>query len=638
LIKWAIEQIIPNKQKIITVNDIISKELEIDNYVNLFPTLKESVPWSIDLDEYFIINSYITKFADNTTDYLIDLNLFNINATREALTKLIRPNVALICYIIFYRLIRVMRLLDKYEPSNILLLNTRLFTPPCSIKDLYNITRDSWEFNQFIINEILYDVEKVDIEKKNDLYPDDYWDFSRWSNYDGFNQKPDSIPKRNKIKTFISDPFEAIKSKFDEIEYKLSSYGNQIPVLAMGYNESFLMKKGFFWPRGKFCKLPQYLPDSVNVINQNKTLRKNCSDKTKQYFIEGALNLFRELNIESSYENYIENISKIFFNIYPISMLEQANEYNTWSYKQISKFNNKQYFTYDTGSSDLGIYYNYAATELRFKVWSQQHSAWGGYLADVPNIAEISIAGSDYYITSGWDHKESHLPVWANKARPMSSPHYSEIGKKKITVKDKTPVLLLTGDVYNFPIFPAGSHEVDTLKFWAENIEDIISNLAALDVEIILKNYAPRAENLLIKYGILEKWMQAGGKNIKLLDINKKGSAYLYFEKSSATIWDMPSGGFVESIMMGVPAFSFWNKKFIRCQPEADDEINKLIDVGILNENGHEMANNVNACIEDRNWWNKTIRKMTIDNFMSHYIKTSTQWKSEWSSLLNSLE
>jgi len=627
-----------SKKTTLVVNDIIAKELDIDNYVNLFPTLIKSVPWSIDLDEYFIINSYITKFADNTTDYLIDLNLLYIDGTREALKKLIRPNVAMICYILFYRLIRVLRLLDKYEPSDILLINTHLFNPPSSIKDLYNITRDSWEFNQFIINEILYDVEKVYIEKKNILYPNKYWDFNRWSNYGGFNQKLDSIPKSNKIKTFVSDPFKAIKSKSEEIAYKLSSYGRQIPVLAMGYNESFFLDNGFFWPRGKFCKLPQSLPQDTNVVEPDSCIRKKFTKQTKQYFIEGTLNLLKKLKIESAYKNYIENISKLFFYIYPISMLEQANEYITWSNKQIRKFNNKHYLTGDTGTSDLGIYYNYAATEQGYQVWSQQHSAWGGYIANVPNIAEVSIAGSDYYITSGWDHKESHLPVWANKARPMSSPHYSEIGKKKITVKDKTPVLLLTGDVYNFPIFPAGSHEVDTLKFWAENIEDIISNLVALDVEIILKNYAPRAENLLIKYGILEKWMQAGGKSIKLLDINKKGSAYLYFEKSSATIWDMPSGGFVESIMMGVPAFSFWNKKFIRCQPEAEDEINKLIDVGILNENGHEMAKNVNACIGDSNWWNKTIRKMTIDNFMSHYIKTSTQWKPEWSSLLNSLE
>jgi hypothetical protein len=626
------------KQKTLTVNDIIAKEFDIDNYVNLFPTLKKGVPWSIGLDEYFTINGYITKFADETTDYLIDLNLLDIDASCEALKKLIRPNVALICYIIFYRLIRILRLLDKYEPSDILLINSRLFNPPSSINNLYNITRDSWEFNQYIINEILYDIERIDVEKKNDLCPDDYWDFSRWSNYDGFNRKLDSIPKSNKIKTFVSDPIKAIKSKSEEIAFKLSSYGSQIPVMAMGYNELFLLDNGYFWPRGKFCKLPQSLPQDTNVVEPDSSFRKKFTKQTKQYFIEGTLNLLKKLNIESSYENYIENISRLFFNLYPTSMLEQANEYSTWSNKQIKKFNNKHYFTGDTGSSDLGIYYNFAATELGFKVWSQQHSAWGGYLANVPNIAEISISGSDYYITSGWNHKESHLPVWANKARPMSSPHYSELAKKKVEINSRNPVLLLTGQIYNFSVLPAGSHEVDTLIFWANNIEDIILNLTGLGIEINLKNYAPRVEKILIEYGILEKWMNTGGKNIKLLNSNEKGSAYLYFEKSSATIWDMPSGGFVESIMMGVPAFSFWNKKFIRCQPEAEDEINKLIDVGIFNENGHEMANNVNACIEDRNWWNKTIRKMTIDNFMSHYIKTSTQWEPEWSSLLNNLE
>jgi len=626
------------KIKTLVVNDIIAKELDIDNYVNLFPTLKKSVPWSIDLDEYFEINSYITKFADETTDYLINLNLLDIDATRQALTKLIRPNVALICYIIFYRLIRILRLLDKYKPSDILLLNTRLFTPPCSIKDLYNITRDSWEFNQYIINEILYDIERIDVEKKNDLYPDDYWDFSRWSNYDGFNRDPDSIPKRNKIKTLVSNPFKAIKSKSHEITFKLSSFGKQIPSLTMGYNELFLLKHGFFWPKGKFCKLPQSLPDFSKSIDQNTAMRKNFDIKTKQHFISGFTELMKRLSIPTSNEKYVTNISSLFFHLYPLIMYEGSKECSLWSLGEINRFKNKNYFTDDTASSDIGIYYNYAATELNFKVWSQQHSAWGGYLANVPNIAEVSITGSDFYISSGWNHKEPHLPVWKDKVIPMTSPHYSELRGEKITVNSENPVLLLTGQIFNYPNLTGGSNEVDTIKYWAESVEDIIINLAALDIQILLKTYAPRVEELLINYGILEKWMKVGGNKIKLLDINKKGSAHIYFEQSSATVWDMPSGGFVESIMMGVPAFSFWNKKFIRCQPEAEDEINKLIDVGILNENGYEMAKNVNAYIKDRNWWNETIRKMNINNFISHYIKTSTQWKHEWSSLLNNLE
>ena len=625
------------KKVILTVNDMIAKELGVIDYVNLFPTLKESVPWSIDLDEYFTINSYITTFSNGTTDYLIDLNLLNIDGSHEALVKLIRPNVALICYIIFYRLIRILRLLEKYKPTDIMLINTRLFASPYSIKDLYNITRDSWEFNQFIVNKILDDVEKIDIEKKNSLYPDDYWNFNRWSNYDGFNHDPDLIPKSNKVNTFVNNPFKAIKSKFDEIAYKLSSYGKQIPVLAMGYNEYFLMKNGFFWPRGKFCKLPQSLPSYTNNNEPDYSLRKKNIKSTKQHFYNGSIELLKKLNIDLSNKNIIENISDVFFSLYPTSMLEQANEYSAWSSQQINGFKNKHYFTGDTGSSDLGIYYNYAATELGFKVWSQQHSAWGGYIANVPNIAEISIAGCDYYITSGWDHKESHLPVWQSKAKPMSSPHYSEIGKKKIIVNRNKPVLLLTGQVYNFPILPAGSHEVDTLVYWAKSIEDIIYNLAERNIKIILKNYAPRVEDLLIKYGILEKWMEVGGNKIILLDLNKKGSAHLYFEKSSATIWDMPSGGFVESILMGVPAFSFWNHKFIRNQPVAENAINNLIDVGIFNENGKNMAINVKSCIENKNWLDKPDRKMNIDNFLQQYIKTGPQWKSEWRTFLATL-
>ena len=99
-----------------------------------------------------------------------------------------------------------------------------------------------------------------------------------------------------------------------------------------------------------------------------------------------------------------------------------------------------------------------------------------------------------------------------------------------------------------------------------------------------------------------------------------------------------PDSGFTESILLGVPAFSFWNKKLIRYQPDAEHDIKSLLDVGVFNENGQDMAKNVSACIEDKKWWNKTVRKMSIDNFMSHYIKTSTHWKPEWSSLLNNLE
>ena len=294
----------------------------------------------------------------------------------------------------------------------------------------------------------------------------------------------------------------------------------------------------------------------------------------------------------------------------------------------------KHYFTYDTASSDIGIYYNYAATKLGFEIWSQQHSAWGGYLADVPNIAELSITGSDYYITSGWSHKELSLPVWRKRAIPLSSPHYSELKKAKVQTNKNKTVLILTGEIYNYPTLPAGSHHIDNIWFWAENIKGIIQGLVEKDINIILKNYAPRVDQLLRNYDIIKEWEKVGGDKLQILDFVEKGSALKYFHLASATIWDMPAGGFVESVLTGTPAFSYWNHRFIRCQPDANIEINNLINAGILNETVEDMINNVTACINEENWYTEKYRSKTINEFLNHYIKTDNNWTQEWKDLL----
>jgi hypothetical protein len=635
------EALVILKKKVLAVNDLIAKELEISNYLYLFPTLRSELPWAIKMSEYRIINSFITVNASKTTDMLIDIGMIDSLASPEALRKLIRPNVSLIFYIVLYRFLRIMRLLEDYSPQTLLLIDTQEFSPPSSIQDLYNLTRDSWEFNQYVINKILFDVEKIKTKDKEVFYPDGYWDFARWTNYDGFKGNAELLSSPNKIKTIINSPAKALVSKTHEIIEKLSSRGYQVPVLALGYNERFLFKAGLFWPRGKFCKLPQKLPVPAVSPNCNDLLRNDYSSQTKSYFRELLIQFLSLMNydVESSAMKYIDNISNLFFNMYPITMFEQAEELSAWSISEISKYKIKHYFTGNTGTSDVGIYFNHAASENKFKTWSQQHSAWGGYIANVPNIAEVSIAGSDNYITSGWTHCEPHLPFWKDSAVPLSSPHYSELAK--IVVKkennNNNSVLLLTGQVFNFPIYPAGTHEVDVLLIWAEAILDVIQNLARKGIQILLKNYAPRVESMLENYGILEEWIKAGGNKITLLEANKKGTASQYFKDVSATIWDIPSGGFVESIMSGLPAFSLWNDSLIRCQPESADEINQLLSVGIFNSDGKSMADNVASCLTDSNWLKSTKRQESIDQFLSHYVKTNSDWQAEWKLLLEPL-
>jgi len=50
------------------------------------------------------------------------------------------------------------------------------------------------------------------------------------------------------------------------------------------------------------------------------------------------------------------------------------------------------------------------------------------------------------------------------------------------------------------------------------------------------------------------------------------------------------------------------------------------------------MSKNIENCIKDNNWWNKLIRKESLEQFMSKYVKTDKDWIAEWDSLISSLD
>ena len=619
--------------KVLTVDNQIATDLGIGSYVNLFPAANSKVPWSIDIDEYPIINEYITKFSDETVKYLKEINFLNYDSSLDSYMKLVRPPVAQLLYYLLYRLIRIIRFTNNIN-EKVLLLNTREFSAPVSLNHIYNLARDSWEFNQYVVNTILSGYEKFDHEEKDILYPENYWDLAGWSNYTGFGTK---VQRSSKIKRLLKKPSMVVQEKIKRHLYSLSSSGRDIPVYLLGYNGDYFLKNGLFWPLGRLSRLPQQLPVSSTSGSLDRFGRNNFANQANDHFVQGITGLLKVLNIDQYNKAILNGISTLVFQLYPINLFEGAKTFCDWSVHQLSKYKVKHYFTYDTAASDIAIFYNYAATKLGFKVWSQQHSAWGGYLANVPNIAEISIAGSDYYMTSGWKHKEISLPTWKIDAVPLSSPQYSEIQRARIKPANNRSILLLTGEIYQYPTLPAGSHYIDGLMFWAEKIRDIISELVEKDIKVLLKNYAPRVETILENNGILKEWTEVGGSGLEIIRNIEKGSARKYFSQVSATIWDMPAGGFIESVLSGVPAFSFWHDQHIQHQPNAEKAINSLISAGIFNGSGVEMAMNVEKCINNDKWYNDSLRLEAVNTFLNQYIKINNNWKNEWQSILNRL-
>ena len=125
--------------------------------------------------------------------------------------------------------------------------------------------------------------------------------------------------------------------------------------------------------------------------------------------------------------------------------------------------------------------------------------------------------------------------------------------------------------------------------------------------------------------------------NIKIIEDYRKGKAREYFNDVFATIWDVPTGGFVESLLTGTPAFSIASNRLMRFQPEARDYINRLKEYGLLNDTADVMSDNVALSVDNMDWWDNKERKRAIDSFLNKFIHTDLNWKQEWNGFLNKL-
>jgi hypothetical protein len=210
--------------------------------------------------------------------------------------------------------------------------------------------------------------------------------------------------------------------------------------------------------------------------------------------------------------------------------------------------------------------------------------------------------------------------------------------KRKAGLRNRL-VLLATGEIFSFPpVFYSASCYNDVQKRWAGIIEDVIANLNKNNIQIILKNYAPNVTEILTQSGVIDRWVKAGGANISIFKSDTKGTAQSIFSQVSATIWDMPAGGLVESIALGTPAFSIWHPDIIRCQPHAADVIQNMVDAGILNGDGSAMAKNIHACLSQPGWWTEPARKGVINEFMSRYLRLNKKWPKEWKTFLREVQ
>jgi putative transferase (TIGR04331 family) len=616
--------------KLLIPDDTVAKTFKFDDYVCLFSSFENKVPWSLTIDDYFKFNSAVTKFSDELTNYLINIDFLNIDANDLALNRIIRPTVGLLSYIIFYRLIRLNKLTQFINAEDLVLAEANSFEIINDKFELYALTRDSWEFNQFLINNLMscHNCKVLKINKESES-----WDFRNWTFYEGYQS---AIRKSTNQPDFVKNIYHRLKDYISPLKWELENFNpiNRIPMGLIAFHEPFFYSNGFMNEDGGFQSIKNNFVRPYFKNARNKKFRESIIEMTSGYFNDLLYDKFSEFELNNRFK-HSKNITKLFFDLYPVSRLEKANYLFKKCTRILSKFQIKHYFSSFPSATETEIFLNSAATNLGFKTWGVQHSARGGYFANDPIIAEENISGTDYYITSGWDHPEPHLPFWKVKALPIASPAYSEMKKLfKINQVNNNTVLIALGEIFQYPVIHDGSYYIDTRKEWVKYFDKLIKNLTENNIHVLIRCYC-NISSVVLK-NILKKWEDDYGNKLDILDDYEKGKARELFDKVTATIWDVPAGGFVESLLHGTPAFSIASPDLMRFQPEADDYINALKSAGVLAERPEIMAKSVISALNG-GWWNNIERKTAVDEFLDKFIVTNYNWQGEWRNKLSEI-
>ncbi|NQY73407.1 MAG: hypothetical protein HRT90_01445 [Candidatus Margulisbacteria bacterium] len=622
-------------QKWLVADTAVADHHLLSPHESIFSSFGSQSIWAIPVEDYPNLISIVGHISSSISNELARMDYLKLDVSAEVKKKMVRPLTGILVYVLFDRLIRVTKLAQHQRDMMFKVPNTYIFDMVTSKEVLYAMARDNWVFNQYLINEFSgFERETFFNEDKLSNMKEGH-DHAKWTFYGGYT---DQLASLHPLKKLVGLMQFKIRQNL-HFARMLFQKPNLIPGTGIVYHNKYFRKKGMNNSRtGPLFLNELFQVDQIlKKIKPDIEKRRVLSEKFVPIFEAQLKSAFNTLGLQDSeVDKKAQAFSKLFFEFFPLSGLEGAPIGFKKALKCLHHFNkSKAFLTSYTSASEYYLYVNAAASHLGYTMYGIQHSGRGGYLANDPIIAEENISGSDYYITSGWTHPESHLPSWKKAALPMSSPAYSEQKKWfRPNSNCNNRVLIALGEIFRFPVVYDGTYYVDTRMKWAESIEAILKELSDNNVEVWIKTYCTTSLELL--RSVLDKWLK-DYSSVVLLDDIRKGKARELFNEVSATIWDVPAGGFIESLFHGTPAFSLSSPDLMRFQPEAEIHIQSLIDNGLLNHDPVTLAKNVRSAITHKDWWKDPNRKIAIDSFMDAYVKTDDNWQEEWMALFKKI-
>tara|TARA_B100000575_G_scaffold291984_1_gene299237 strand:+ start:37134 stop:39050 length:1917 start_codon:yes stop_codon:yes gene_type:complete len=620
---------------------VIDKEFadanNIEDCVSLLPNFDYQPNWSLDFALHTKQYHETVRLKDDLANHFAkEIYSPALGYKVESCENLFLNYGTLVVFVLCDRLLRLNKLFEEVSSSELQVPHISFeINKKWTFGYLYyqKVEKDPL-YNQWIINRLLPDIERGDFKVDEKLKKPVYGEF--YSYRESYLVR---LIRNLREGTLFSKLRNYLVVDISKFFLFLSRYINKIPI--DDKNVNFLAIRNsynyFFWPFGKLAPLESREFETIShtkEIKINRAAFLEHSEYVSNRFKEFLDNCQGNINLPDS---SFQSITDLIYDHLPLYTTEHAETYCSKYIEELKPYKGSFFIVDGTGANTLKSLRMFAAKELDIPVVATQHSGWGGYLANGALVNEILISRADYYLTFGWTNRTPGETSWLKKAVTMPSPLLSNFERKykekRFMETNTNQVLISLGFIYRFPAIHNSFLRLDILNKYVEVLEDILKVVHQDGWGLTLSFYNSQVEEFFKNK--IEEWKSSESFKINFLPDNDiKLRSYMQLDKFDslydAVIWDIPAGGFAESLAIGKKTFSLFNEELIKPTDEAKPFIHKLKEQGILFSNSQGILQSLKSLRHNSNWYLETKRVKSIDAFRNQYFKTSESWEDEW--------
>ena len=253
-------------------------------------------------------------------------------------------------------------------------------------------------------------------------------------------------------------------------------------------------------------------------------------------------------------------ITKLYFDFFrtscPSQFLEGLQKNYQAAQKALTPFKVRA-MLYSGANGTRSTFVIGAAKSMGFKIISEQHGGYYGYIEDFSTAMEVEYPECDQFLTWGWLKLPKHPAITQLQTHQLPSPWLSarKFYWKDLMIGGPKPydILWFPSKMKLFTGAPQGASSIrrDVIDEFSISMIDLVTNAAKLKIKVFCKPYNPVTVYLMAS--TFKTMSEVGGEFFVCADRYDKGLTYELLNKCQLVLWDQPGTGFLECVSAGIP-------------------------------------------------------------------------------------